>query len=348
MSDPSQMNASQIHEDTVDPGHNSSAATTVRSSTQVLTSSPLSSLASATPSAPSSGNHTPEKKDQKAFTAASAKTDLNGTVDRGAEKREKRAFNPTESDFRALDYHLLDPQNAERASTALHTFLTVLEQATAPPPVMIRTPRQMLQSFLIQQQLIAGIPVDKIEPMEGPNSSQTATQCPGMLRSYSTPMMLTVSRNRTSIPRLPPAQFNGALAPLSLSARLPNLDWIKRAEENCSRQARAGANLNTTVATTSQSRQGVTQPNDNLNNTNSESAGAITDLSSYFNDPEEQAQITQFFAEHFSTGSGILVDESAQTGNTEIEQMEDEDTDSDYGTRYWSGSSDDHGTEFEN
>lgn len=325
MSDSSQASPSQVDEDLTDLRHDSSAAATAHSSTQVLASSPPSSLPSATPSTPSSGNPTPEKKDQKNLIATSADDDLTRTSDKPAKK-----FKPTESDFRALDYFLLDPKNTESASNALHTFLSGLEQATASPPKKPCTLKQVLQGFLIQQQLLAGIPADQTEPMEGPKSRQSVVSRSGVRKRHATPMLMTVSEKGAFVPRIPPVQFNGDLDPLPPTATMPKPDWVKMAKGNFSRQ-RSGAsvNTNTSDATTSQPSQGVAQPNGNRNNTNSEPTGDI-DMSAYFDSPEEQDQITQFFAEHFSTGSGILVDQPAETTNRETDKLEAEDTDSDH------------------
>ncbi|KAJ5832009.1 hypothetical protein N7474_000320 [Penicillium riverlandense] len=97
---------------------------------------------------------------------------------------------------------------------------------TAPrrPPPSLNTTQGMhpmpvereyaLQSWLVRQQLLAGIPIDQLEPMQGPRSRQQQVSPSGIHTRYRTPALLMITEDGIRIPRLPLAQFQGTLQPL--------------------------------------------------------------------------------------------------------------------------------------
>lgn len=324
MSGPNHLNP-----DRMDLDHDASATDTADPGSHELSSSPLSSLPSVTPSAPSSGTPTPQKKNNTSPTAGSVNNASKPTAAKQAGGYAEKAPRPTESDYLALEYDLLDPKNLHIASTAMHDFLSAMEEAVALPPPKYYNPRQNLQAFLIQQQLLAGIPVDKLEPMQGVESRQRVMGTEGILRRFNAPSFMTITQNGTFLPQIPPATFTGNLKPLPIKAALPKPNWVKRAAGDFCHQVNTNGTNSINPLTTA-------GPLPSENNTDSKPADDKMDFSAYFSSAEEQEQITQFFAAHFSTGSGILVDQSAEA----------DDTESDYPTDFWSDHDDDTESEY--
>lgn len=263
----------------------------------------LSSSITATsnPSAPSSGNPNPEMLDR-----------------------------PSESDYLALERDLLDPNNAKVAATAVHEFLAALEKSIAPVAPKYYNSRQTLQAFLIQQQLVAGIPKNQIKPMP---EFATKMNNEGVIKRVGLPAYLTITNQGTFVPDIPPAEFNGTLDPLPIKAGLPNPNWVNRSADNFRSQMKGNPTnpediVNITVP---QLTQSMMDPN-NASSKPAENDGAVW---GYFSDAREQQMISQFFAEHFSTGSGILDPQSAMAV-----ELADNGTDSDYNTDYWSDTND--------
>lgn len=325
--------------DSMDLDHDTSAVAISGSVSQAISSSPLSTLPSMTPSAPSSGSPTPDKKKDKSPATACVCNAPKRTALEQAEGHAGKAVRPSESDYRAFEFGLLDPKNLDIASTAMRKFLSALEKAVALPTRKYYTPRQNLQAFLIQQQLLAGVTVDKIEPMQGVGSRQKVTAPEGVLQRFSTPSYMTVTPKGTFLPRISPAKFTGTLDPLPVQGGLPKPAWTKRATENFCRQNNENGtdsiNPLTTIGT--QPPNGLVQQKDTMNKPTDDKM----DFSAYFSSAKEQELITQFFAQHFSTGSGILVDQSTKADDTDAD-----DTESDYPTDYWSDPRDE--TESEN
>lgn len=309
------------------------------SANQATSSSPLSTLPSVTPSPPSSGIPAPNKKKDKSPATASVCNTRKQTALEQAEGNADKAFRPSESEYRDFEFDLLDPKNLDIASTAMHKFLSALEKAVFLPTRKYYTPRQNLQAFLIQQQLLAGVPVDKLEPMQGVGSRQRVTAPEGVLQRFNTPAYMTVTPKGTFLPRIPPAKFTGTLNPLPVQGGLPKPAWTERATANFCRQN----NESGTNSTNSSTTNGTQPPNTLLQekDTMNKLADDKMDFSAYFSSTKEQELITQFYAEHFSTGSGILVDQSAKADDTESDA-----TESDYPTDYWSDPRDE--TESEN
>lgn len=324
-----------------DLDHDTSAVAIPDPVSQAIFSSPLSTLPSMTPSAPSSGTPTPDKKKDKTPATASVCNAPKRTSLEQAERHAGKAFRPSEPDYRAFEFDLLDPKNLDIASTAMHKFLSALEKAVAIPTRKYYTPRQNLQAFLIQQQLLAGVPVDKLEPMQGVGSRQRVTTSEGILQHFSTPSYMTVTPKGTFLPRISPAKFTGTLDPLPVQEGLPKPAWTKRATEDfCRQDDENGANSANPLTTNgTQPPNGLVQKKDTMNKPTDDKMN----FSAYFSSAKEQELITQFFAEHFSTGSGILVDQSVKADDTEAD-----DTESDYPTDYWSDPRDQTESENEN
>jgi hypothetical protein len=190
---------------------------------------------------------------------------------------------------------LLEPAKADASSTAVAEFLATMDNLIATPPEKRRTPRQNLQSFLIQQQLLAGIPVDRLEPMSGPGSRQGT----GPLRRFNTPTAMTVTPDATYIPHIPPAQFNGSLAPLPIHPSLPNPPWMDNENGDTHRDGGTSSDP-VTYSQNSATSTGSPKVND------PQTPGNTTSLSAYFSTVAEQAAIVQFYSTHFSAGSGLL------------------------------------------
>lgn len=289
---------------------NTSATSTSYSPNQAPTSSPLSSFPILTPSAFSTRSPSQERSNGDSIACELTR--------------------PSESDYLAFECDLLDPNKAKIAVTAMHEFLTAMEKATAPPASRQYNSRENLQAYLIQQQLVAGIPVDQIKPMP---EFASKPDNEGVVRRVGLPAYITITSEGSFVPDIPPAEFNGTLEPLPLDAGFPNPDWVNRAVQNFRNQMDNNAtNSTNTVNTTGQ------QPAQSMvdqNSAGSKPARNGVDLSTYFASDKEQKLISQFFAEHFSTGSGILNPESIMA----IE-LADDGTDSDYGTDYWSDTND--------
>lgn len=259
-------------------------------------SSPLSSLQGATLSPPSSGGSGMDRNQNKRPAQAPAtpkRPSKRITTEHSPVGHSTPGFHPNETDFEIADADILNPANAD--FTAIADFLAALDKLIATPPEKRRTPRQNLQAFLIQQQLLAGIPVDRLEPMNGPGSRQ-AISPQGALGRFNTPPAMTVTPNATFIPHIPPAQFLGGVAPLPIHESLPNPSWMKKANEN------SGVNLSDPVTPTQNSVTSTESPKVN----NPQTPDNTTGVSAYFSSVAEQAALTQFYAEHFSTGSGLL------------------------------------------
>ncbi|KAJ6107529.1 hypothetical protein N7523_008852 [Penicillium sp. IBT 18751x] len=203
------------------------------------------------------------------------------------------AFHPNEFDFAITDANFPNTTAKSIAdATAIAEFLNAMDKHLATPPEQRRTPRQNLQSFLIQQQLVAGIPVDKLEPMSGPGSRQSQ----GIPRLFNTPTALTYFNDATYIPAIPPAQFNGSVTPLPIHPSLPNpprKDKIKD-ESDQSDRCPATSSQDSTTST------GSTTVN------NLPTLRHTTDMITYFSSSAEQIAISNFYTTHFATGSGIL------------------------------------------
>lgn len=202
------------------------------------------------------------------------------------------AFHPNEFDFAMTDADTLNTTKSTADATAIANFLTAMEKHLAIPPEQRRTPRQNLQSFLIQQQLVAGIPVDKLEPMSGPGSSQFQ----GTPRLFNTPTALTYFNDATYIPAIPPAQFNGPVTPLPIHPSLPNPPWMDNVEDN-SNQCDDCPATSTQDSITSTGPATVNHP---------QTLQHTTDLTVYFSSDAERVAISHFYTTHFVTGSGIL------------------------------------------
>jgi hypothetical protein len=202
------------------------------------------------------------------------------------------SFHPNEFDFIISDVGTHNPTKTAADAAAIAQFLTAMEKQLATPPEQRRTPRQNLQSFLIQQQLIAGIPVGKLEPMSGVGSRQSQ----GPPRLFNTPSALTYFNDATYIPAIPPAQFNGKLNALPIHPSLPNPPWMDRSNNDENQGAARPVTPNQDLVTSTGSpRVNTPQTPDNP-----------TNLSAYFSSDTEQVAISQFYTTHFATGSGIL------------------------------------------
>lgn len=263
-------------------------------------SSPLSSLQGATLSPRSPGGSDMDRNQNKRPAQAPAtpqRPSKRITTEHSPAGHTTPGFRPDEIDFEITDADILNPANAD--TTAVADFLAAMDKLIATPPEKRRTPRQNLQAFLIQQQLLAGIPVDRLEPMNGPGSGPGSRQAifpQGALRRFNTPPAMTVTPNATFIPHIPPAQFLGGVAPLPIHESLPNPSWMKKANEN------SGVNLSDPVTPTQNSVTSTESPKVN----NPQTPDNTTGVSAYFSSVAEQAAVTQFYAEHFSTGSGLL------------------------------------------
>lgn len=259
-------------------------------------SSPLSALQGATLSPRSPGGSDMDRNQKKRPAQAPAtpqRPSKRITTEHSPTGHSTSSFRPNEMDFGITDANILNLANAD--TTAVVDFLAAMDKLIATPPEKRRTPRQNLQAFLIQQQLLAGIPVDRLEPMNGPGSRQ-AISPQGALRRFNTPPAVTVTPNATFIPHIPPAQFLGGVAPLPIHKSLPNPSWMKMANEN------DGFNLSDPVTPTQNSVTSTESPKVN----NPQTPDNTTGVSAYFSSVAEQAALTQFYAEHFSTGSGLL------------------------------------------
>ncbi|KAJ5620817.1 hypothetical protein N7510_004801 [Penicillium lagena] len=98
------------------------------------------------------------------------------------------------------------PNTPQRSQPSLNTV-----QGMHPMPV---EREYALQSWLVRQQLLAGIPIDHLEPMQGPRSRQQQVSPSGIHTRYRTPALLMITEDGIQIPRLPLAQFQGTLQPL--------------------------------------------------------------------------------------------------------------------------------------
>lgn len=292
------------------PAYSTSATSASYSPSQAPTSSPLSSLPSLAHSVPSIGNPSPERSNGNATA-----TELT---------------RPSKSDYLAFEHNLLDPDNARIAVTAVHEFLNAMDKAVAPPALRKYDSRENLQAFLIQQQLVAGIPIDQIKPMP---EFAPKPKNQGVVQRVVLPAYITITDEGSYVPELPPVQFNGTVDPLPMNIGLPNPDWVNRAVENfCSQMNGNATNSTNTVNTPGpQPTQSMVDPN----NAGSKPDKIEVDFMTYFASDKEQNLISQFFVDHFSTGSGILNLES-----TKDIELVDAGTDSDYGTDYWSDTND--------
>lgn len=309
----------------MDLDNSTSAASTAYSPNQAPTSSSPSSPPSLIHSAPSPGTPAPRKRSDGNQTSTSVNNALPRPAIGHAVWRAQQLTRPSESDYQIFERDLLDPDNARIAATAMRDFLAAMEKAVTPPATRVYDSRENLQAFLIQMQLVAGIPVEDIRPMPEfapkPNND--------LVRRVEVPAFLTITNEGTFVPELPPVQFNGIVDPLPVNAGLPNPTWVSRAVENFRREMDNNAASSTTIVNTSapQPTHGMMGPN----NADPQTAKKEADFLTYFSSNNEQELITQFFAEHFSTGSSILNGELAKA-----DELMDDDTDSDYATDYWS------------
>lgn len=305
--------------------NSTSAASTAYSPNQATTSSSRSSSLSLTHSAPSPDTSPQRKKTNGNTSVTSANNTLTRPVVGQAGWHAQKLSRPSESDYEVFERDLLDPDIARITATAMRDFLTSMDKAIAPPATRAYDSRENLQAFLIQMQLVAGIPVEDIRPMPEfapePNND--------LVRRVEVPAFLTITNEGTFVPELPPVQFNGIVDPLPVNAGLPNPTWVNRAVENFRRQMDNKAANSTTIADTI-----APQPTHGLmvqNDVDTQPTKNEADFSTCLSSANEQELITQFFAGHFSTGSGILNLESAKA-----DELMDDDTDSDYATDYWS------------
>ncbi|KAJ5191585.1 uncharacterized protein N7498_010570 [Penicillium cinerascens] len=300
--------------DIMDVSSDSHAAATVRPVSLDL-SSPLSSLQDATLSPRSSGSSDMDRNQNKRPAQAQAtpqRPSKRITTEHSPAGYSTPGFDPNKIDFEITDADILNPANAD--ATAVADFLSDMDKLIATPTEKRRTPRQNLQAFLIQQQLLAGIPVDRLEPMNGPGSRQ-AISPQGALRRFNTPPAMTVTPNATFIPHIPPAQFLGGVVPLPIHESLPNPSWMKKANEN------SGVNLSDPVTPTQNSVTSTESPKVN----NPQTPDNTTGMSTYFSSVAEQAALTRFYAEHFSTGSDLLQQPVAAPADAKLDDdTEDE------------------------
>lgn len=266
----------------------------------LIIASPLSGIQGAVPLLPRGGdfNLSPSPTKRAATAPASPQrspkrisTETSPSV-RSVSAQLESGFHPNEFDFAISDVGTLNPTKTAADAAAIAEFLTAMEKQLATPPEQRRTPRQNLQSFLIQQQLIAGIPVGKLEPMSGVGSRQSQ----GPPRLFNTPSALTYFNDATYIPAIPPAQFNGKLNALPIHPSLPNPPWMDRSNNNGNQCAARPVTPNQDLVTSTGSPT-VNTPQTPDNPTN---------LSAYFSSDAEQIAISHFYTTHFATGSGIL------------------------------------------
>ncbi|KAJ5665210.1 uncharacterized protein N7477_007658 [Penicillium maclennaniae] len=216
---PSQVHADFMHE-------NTDSQEAIAQHDGLDFSFPLSGTQGATPHFPSDGDSTLTLRPTKRIATAPASPQRSpkrifpkkSPSVQSAPADLASAFHPNEFDFAITDANFPNTAKSTVDATAIAEFLSAIEKHLATPPEQRRTPRQNLQSFLIQQQLVAGIPVDKLEPMSGPGSRQSQ----GIPRLFNTPTALTYFNDATYIPAIPPAQFNGSVTPLPIHPSLPN------------------------------------------------------------------------------------------------------------------------------
>ncbi|KAJ5304201.1 beta subunit of N-acylethanolamine-hydrolyzing acid amidase-domain-containing protein [Penicillium atrosanguineum] len=261
---------------------------------------PISGIQGATPIFPSDGDsHLTLRPTKRAATApASPRRSPKRTSPekspsaQSAPAQLASAFHLNEFDFAITDATTLKTTKSTTDATAIANFLTAMEKRLAIPPGQRRTPHQSLQSFLIQQQLVAGIPVDKLEPMSGPGSRQSQ----GIPRLFNTPTALTYFNDATYIPAIPPAQFNGPVTPLPINPSLPNPPWMDQAKDDSNQSDDCPATF---------TQDSVTSTGSPMVN-NPQTPEHTTELSAYFCSDAEQVEISHFYTTHFVTGSGIL------------------------------------------
>jgi hypothetical protein len=203
----------------------------------LIIASPLSGIQGAVPLLPRGGdfNLSPSPTKRAATAPASPQrspkrisTETSPSV-RSVSAQLESGFHPNEFDFAISDVGTLNPTKTAADAAAIAEFLTAMEKQLATPPEQRRTPPSKYSSLsLIQQQLIAGIPIGKLEPMSGVGSRQSQ----GPPRLFNTPSALTYFNDATYIPAIPPAQFNGKLNALPIHPSLPNPPWMDRSSNN--------------------------------------------------------------------------------------------------------------------
>lgn len=308
-----------------------STSSTACSPSHASTSSAPSSPPSLTHSASSAGSPTPQRR-HNGNPAATFGNNAFGRLAVGqAAVQAQQLTRPSESEYLAFERDLLDPENARIAVTAVHEFLAIMDAAVTPSPTDHYDERENLQTFLIQMQLVAGIPIDHIRPMPEFDPLQNTNE--RVVKRRQVPAMLTIGQAGVFVPDIPPAQFSGTVDPLPTNAGLPHPTWVNRAVENFRRQRDGNATTSTTTMNTPDP-----QPAQNIANLNNASSNPVQNekvFSNYFSSDDERDLISQFFVGHFSAGSGILNLESA-----DADELFDDGTDSDYNTDYWSDTND--------
>lgn len=273
----------------------------------------FASLQGVFPSTPSPEHPNPtgnQKKRRASPATPERRSKRSSTAEQSPAAHSTPGFRPNEFDFALADENLVDAENANAASTAITDFLDSMDKLIAVPPEKRRTPRQNLQAFLIQQQLLAGISVDKLESMSGPGANQSSFNKGGAKR-FNTPAVMTVTRNATYIPHVRPAQFIGSVTPLPIHESLPKPSWMNNANGN---GHHTGVNSSDSMIHTHNS---VTSTESQKVN-NFQTPDDITGTSAYFSSAAEQAALTQFYSQHFSTGSGLLQQPAASPADASL------------------------------
>lgn len=156
-----------------------------------------------------------------------------------------------------FDQALLTGQQRESAlqTPEMTNFLAALSRALPPSPAHY-TGNDGLQAYLIRQQICVGIPLDQIEPMNGPGARRRARM------ETRGPVMIDVSDRGVRVPMIRPAQFSGILYPLPLHPWLPYPEGYPQAH------ATRGPGENAASDTLDGQSQGMAATNDEGQQTN--------------------------------------------------------------------------------
>lgn len=92
-----------------------------------------------------------------------------------------------------------DSLNAEIANAIASANIQMPPQATH-----LVSSQQGLEAYLVQMQIYAGIPLDQLQPMQASPQSQGGRRAP----------VIQIVNGRTMLAAIPPATFNGFLAPM--------------------------------------------------------------------------------------------------------------------------------------
>lgn len=136
-----------------------------------------------------------------------------------------------------FDQALLDGQQRENTlqNSEVANFMAALSRALPSSPVYYAGD-DGLQAYLIRQQICAGIPLDQIEPMNGPGARRRARM------ETRGPVFVEISDRGANVPMIPPARFNGTLRPLPLHPWLPYPEGYPQAQATSEASENAAGN----------------------------------------------------------------------------------------------------------